>query len=270
MDAAAGTALPAETMTSAQAADVLGVTTRQVQRLANSGQLIKRGVVGRAILLDSSSVLRLAHTGIARGRRWSAATVWTALILLTAHDPAVEDLPDRDALARRLVEAGLRPPDASRLWHVRTRLQNMLPAELVRMARGRARVTRWRVAASYAEQLRTRLVLTGTDALAHNRGIAGRFGLAGGGAAAVDGYLTADELSKLQRKFFLAPAVDGTATLRALPAGIARTAASGHAPAGRPLKIATPALVALDLADSLDPRQRAAGLRVLGELIDNL
>jgi hypothetical protein len=268
MQAATGTALPAETMTSAEAAGLLGVTTRQVQRLATSGQLVKRGVVGRAILLDTGSVLRLARTGIGRGRQWSAATVWTASILLTTHDDRTGF--DRGAFERRLVEAGLRPPDASRLWHVHTRLRSMPPAELVRMARGRARVSRWRVAASYAEQLGTHLVLTGTDAVAHDRGIAGRFGLAAGGTATVDGYLTAEELPKLQRKFFLTPAVDGTVTLRTLPDGITRSAAIGHPPAGRSLTTAAPAVVALDLAESLDPRERAAGLRVLGELMDNL
>ena len=261
--------LPAEAMTSTDAAEVLGVTVRQVQRLANSGQLVERGVVGRTILLDTESVLRLAQAGVARGRKWGATTVWIALTLLTAHDAATDDVADRDVFEQRLLTAGLRLPDASRVWHLQTRLRDMSALELVRIARGRARVSRWRVSASYAEQLRGQLVLSGTDAIAHSRDIADRFGLAGGAEVSVDGYLTAEELPKLQRKFFLAPEVGGNATLRTLPVGMTR-AAAGDAPAGRSEAIATSAVIALDLAESLDPRQRAAGLRVLGELITSL
>lgn len=251
-------ALAAQAMTSAEAAALLGVTARQVQRLARSGQLTVRDTVGRAVLLDSASVLRLAQAGVAQGRRWNPRTVWMALALLDGQEQ--ESGEDDQAL----VAAGIAPLDSSQRWHLRARLRRMRPEDLVRMSGRRATATNWRVSTSYTKELRAALVLTGAAALAHSRGTAARFGLAGGGAGSIDGYTTSGQLKVLQRRLFLAPAIDGNATLRVLPDGIGITAT-------RPkVGLAGTAVIALDLADSLDVRERTAGLRVLRELMDKL
>src|SRR4051812_28953468 len=75
-------AVSADQMTSAQAAAALGVSVRQVQRLAESGELTEVARVGGNILLDSHSVHRLAQRGRQRGRPWSIETAWAALELL--------------------------------------------------------------------------------------------------------------------------------------------------------------------------------------------
>lgn len=243
-------------MTSAEAAALLGVTVRQVQRLARSGQLMVRDTVGRANLLDSTSVLRLAQAGVAQGRKWNPTTVWIALALLDATDGENDEVPDS-----LLVAAGIAPLDSSRQWHLRTRLRRTRPKDLVRMSGRRAMVTRWRVSASYAQELRAALVLTGAHAIAHSRDTAARFGLASGGTDPIDGYIMSQQIQVLQRKLFLAPAVDGNATLRMLPDGIGIAATRPTA------GLVSTSVIALDLADSLDVRQRAAGLRVLSELM---
>jgi excisionase family DNA binding protein len=252
-------------MTSAEAAALLGVTVRQVQRLARSGQLTVRDTVGRAVLLDSASVLRLAQIGIAQGRKWNPSTVWTALAFLDGPDhESGADHESREG-DQALVAAGIAPLDSSQRWHLRARLRRMRSEDLVRMSGRRATVTNWRVAASYAQDLRVALVLTGAGALGHSRETAARFGLAGGGGAgAIDGYTTSEQLALLQRTLFLAPAVDGNATLRVLPNDIGTTATRPSA------WVASTAVIALDLADSLDVRERTAGLRVLRELMDKL
>jgi hypothetical protein len=228
-----------ETMTSSEASRVLGVSVRQVQRLTNDGRLDVVHHVGRIAVLDAASVHKLANFGTARGRSWNARTVWAALALLDGHH-----------------HVSLSSP--SQLWHLRNRLRRMHAEDLVRNGRGRATTIRYRASASYLDRLAQRLTLTATSAIDADPKLAKLFGLAGARTASIDGYLPAENLAGLQDQFFLVRDIEGNVTLRVT---------DDQHQSGRTASVAT---VALDLADSLDPRQRSAGLRALTRMMRKL
>lgn len=62
------------------AAAQLGVSQRQVQRLAKSGRIVSRDVAGRTVVARASVVA--ASRTMARGRRWDTRTVAAAAELL--------------------------------------------------------------------------------------------------------------------------------------------------------------------------------------------
>lgn len=228
-----------ETMVSDEAAHLLGVSVRQVQRLANAGRLDVVHYVGRSAVLDAASVHKLANFGTARGRGWNARTVWAALGLLDGDD-----------------HVGL--SSASQEWHLRERLRGMQPHDLVRHGRWRAKTIRYRASASYLDQLALHVTLTGTSALDADPKLTKLFGLSGARTNTVDGYVSTENVAALVSGLFLVRDIDGNVTLRV-------TDAEYHSN-----RIASVATVALDLADSLDPRQRAAGLRALTRMMRKL
>lgn len=67
-------------VTTGAAASQLGVSQRQVQRLARSGRIIHRSVAGRTVVAGRSLVA--ASRSAARGRRWNERTVAAACELL--------------------------------------------------------------------------------------------------------------------------------------------------------------------------------------------
>jgi hypothetical protein len=244
------TIIGADVMTSVDAARVLGVSIRQVQRFVESGQIANRGTVGRNLLLDSASVHRLAIVGTARGRAWKASTAWTVMALLDARD-----FPGRTSTER------------ANLSHLRHRLRQMKAEELVRMTRRRADITRWRVSDSFASELSKRVLITGESALDSSDGGAALAQVLQLGTRSwnghLDGYVSAEQLPDLEREFFLAQDGAGNVTLR-ITEGPAALADRDYA-----FRAAMP-VVALDLADSIDVRQRAAGLRVLAALMEQV
>jgi len=223
-----------DTTTTSEAAKLLGVSPRQVQRLTERGTIRRFGSVGRATLLDTQSVLSLAQQGgPGRGRRWQAATVWAALALLDNR------------------ESGW-PQDASRRWHLRNRLARMSVEDFIRVARSRSQVLRFRASASLVESLAEHVTRTGLSALS-DQGLAKKFRLAVTRTDGLDGYLARDQLDDLVARFHLVEDPAGNVTLR-----VAADDAPLHP--GGPVDAS---LLALDLAESLDPRQRAAGTRYL-------
>ncbi|MDT5318100.1 MAG: hypothetical protein QOD88_622 [Mycobacterium sp.] len=226
-------AVGSDTMTSMDASRVLGVSVRQVQRLVDAGWLTSAGRVGRSILIDAASVHDVANRGAQPGRPWNQATAWAALELLTSGKT------DR-----------LNDTQRSRL---RSRLRGLTTAELIPLARRRARTCRYRVSASFLDGLRERVVATGSAAVSESAEVARRFGLAAGHSETVDGYLAARDLDDVVGDYLMVPDGAGNATLRVVDVdGFTR---------------ATPAVVALDLAESLDPRQRSAGRRALEKML---
>jgi len=237
-------------MSSADAAQVLGVSIRQVQRFVASGQLASRGTIGRNTLLDSASVHRLAAVGTARGRTWKPITVWMAMALLDGRN-----------------HIGRTDDERAKVSRLRHRLRHMTADELVRMTRYRADITRWRGSDSFTDELRKRVVATGELALDSRDGgpaLARSLGL---GVRSwdghIDGYVRADQLPDLERKFFLAHDSAGNVILRITDAVDALADRNYGFRAAMPV-------VALDLADSMDVRQRAAGLRVLTAMMERL
>lgn len=219
-------------MTSAQAAATLGVSRREVQRLSQTGALAVVGTVGQALLLDPISVHRHAGHTVKTGRPWSVRTAWAAIDLL---DGGRADL--LDAAGRR---------------HLRAKLGHLSVEEFVWLARRRANEKRYRGWRGQYEQLRAAVVATGASTEPEQ--LATDFNLSPD-PDRVEGYVPIDALPELTRRFELVPTAAGPVTLLVVdPAGSA------------PVRSST-LLTALDLAGSLDPRERSTGRRVLGEYV---
>ncbi len=168
-------------LTVADAAELLGVSVRQVQHLAERGKLrqVARG------LLDGRSVERLvAARGGSHTRAWSEETAWGAVALLTGVDPEWMGASQRSRL--------------------RTRLRGLDAAALGASARNRANVTRYAAHHQTGRYLTTELV--SNDAAA-------RLGLAA--TSTVDGYLDRAAVGDVVSRHGLIPDDDGHVTLRA-------------------------------------------------------
>lgn len=209
-----------------EAADRLGVSTRQVQHLVASGELdqVARGYV------DASSVDRLL--AVRRGRRtraWSEATAWGAVALLSGMDASWLGESQRSRLRRRLREVSAEG--------------------LVARARDRAVVRRYAGHPSAVSRVRAATVSTHLAVR--------RLGLAD--VNVVDAYVAADVVDEVVRGHGLVADGAGSFTLRVttmdmeVVANFVRTA---------------DAVAALDLAESLDVRERGAGVRALEELLE--
>jgi hypothetical protein len=237
----------AGTMTAKDAAAILGVGVRQVQRLAESGQIATSGVVGRSILLDSSSVQRLATLGTSKGRAWKTSTAWAAMALLDGRG-----------------QIGMTNAEKTELYRLRTRLRHLDAEQLVRATRLRAESTRWRVSQSFITELRQQVLLTGTSTLDDQNGNELARLLRLGGVATsgqLDGYVTAEQLARLEQQFFMARDNQGNVSLR--------IAAHALLDDEHDARVAFP-VVALDLAESLDVRERSAGLHALTALLERV
>jgi hypothetical protein len=205
-----------------EAAERLGVSTRQVQHLVARGELrqLARGVV------DETSVDRLvAVRGGSHGRAWSEATAWGAVALLSEADAGWMGERQRSRL--------------------KARLRGLSATDLVERTRKRADVTRYRAHSSAGQYIVTELVST-TDS-------AGRLGLAET-LTSIDGYLAAEDLAGVVSRYGLIRDDEGRVTLRATTIDLA---------VARDLAGRGVVLAALDLAESLDVRERRTGLDAL-------
>ncbi len=204
-----------------EAAERLGVSTRQVQHLVARGELrsLARGVVDETSVERLLAVRRGSHT-----RAWAEPTAWAAVALLSAR------------------EAGwLGESQRSRL---RGRLRGLGAEELVERARGRASVSRYVAHRSAGDRLRVELV--DTSAAAERLGLVA--------TSAIDGYLEATALKAVVARHGLMRDDRGTVTLRATSLDLDVV---------RDLVSASDVLAALDLAESLDVRERRAGIDAL-------
>lgn len=123
---------------------------------------------------------------------------------------------------------------------LKDRLRRLTAAELVERARERADVTRYRAHSSTSERLRTELVDAGDTA--HRLGLAD--------SAGVDGYLAAGEVDSVVSRHGLIRDDEGQVTLRATRMGLDVV---------DDLSRRSVVLAALDLAESLNVRERRAG-----------
>jgi hypothetical protein len=220
-------------VTSHVASGILGVSPREVRRLAAEGRIQGSHYVGRTLVLDAAEVHRLARAQRRRGRPWSERVAWAALNLLSGR------------------EAGwLSAAERTRLMH---RLRRVTTEELEHLAMHRASVRRFRGRESALNDLESCIVPTAGSALddAQLR----RLGLAGA-TEGLDGYAPLSELEILLEKFGLVEDPSGNVTLR----GVSVEGAFEDGVTPR-------AAVFLDLAGSLNTRESAAGLREAGTLI---
>jgi len=220
------------TVSTAEAAERLGVSRRQVQRLIAAGELPAQRTAGDAWLVDPVALNALNRARPARGRPWTAETAWAALWWLSGLDAGW--------LGAR-TEARLRE-----------RLRHLDASTLVVACRRRAMTHRYRASDSFVEALREAMALSGTSAAT-----AADFGLATD-ATRVDGYCDDRAHDDFVTRLHLTPDTRGNVTLRVVDAP----------PDGLLDREAMPAaVIALDLAESLEVRERSAGLRVLGDLL---
>jgi hypothetical protein len=185
-------------------------------------------------VVDAGSVDHfLASRGTNRRRAWSEPTAWGAVAILSGTTPS-----------------WLGQSQRSRL---KMRLRDLTAAELVHSARDRAHVTRYAGHSAAAARVRAGVVDAGRPAAS--------LGLTG--TNRVDGYVSAQQLDHLVTTFALAFDDAGPITLRstAFPIDTVRQLAGAGV-----------VLAALDLAESLDVRERRAGLdgltAVLGRMRD--
>lgn len=219
-------------MTTAVAAERLGVSQRQVQRLIEARELPATRTAGDAWVVEALAVNAMARTRPARGRPWSPATAWAALWRVSRLEV---DWLDRRT-TRRLDD----------------RLASIDAEELVHATRRRAVIRHYRASASFLADLDGLVIRTGTRAMEPSR-----FGMERD-LGRVDGYCTSEVATRLARDFHLVEDPRGNATLRV-------TAAPSAILEGRDMMPV--AVVAADLAESLEARERSAGLRVLGDLL---
>lgn len=181
-------------------------------------------------VIDEMSVERLL--AVRRGshtRAWAGPTAWAAVALLSG------------GRADWLGES-----QRSRL---RARLRGIGAEELVQRTRGRARVHRYVAHRSTGEHLRAELVLTSSAAE--------RLGLTA--TSAIDGYLAAADLAAVTSRHGLIRDDAGSVTLRATDLDLDVV---------RGLVIAGDVLAALDLAESLDVRERRVGTDALDRALE--
>jgi hypothetical protein len=215
-------------LTSHQAADRMGVSVRHVQRLAADGELV---VIGPD-RIDADSVAQwLAQRNGRHTRAWEEPTAWAAVAVLEGVD------------ARWLGQAQ------------RSRLRSALGAatgtELVARTRNRASVQRYHAHPRALGHLAAEVVASGASE-----------GVAGLSAARdrLDGYVDEAALGRLARRYRLEVDPAGAVTLRAtgMPIDVVEELAAGR----------RHVLAGLDLAGSTDPRERAAGQRLLDRALD--
>lgn len=219
-------------MTTAVAAERLGVSQRQVQRLIEARDLPATRTAGDAWVVDALAVNAMARARPARGRPWSPATAWAALWRVSGL--GVDWLDRRTT--RRLDD----------------RLASIDAEELVHATRRRAVIRRCRASESFLADIDALVIRTGARAMEPSR-----FGMERD-LGRVDGYCTSEVATRLARDFHLVDDPRGNTTLRvaAVPSAVLE---------GR--DVMPVAVIAADLAESLEVRERSAGLRVLEDLL---
>jgi hypothetical protein len=181
-------------------------------------------------VIDETSVERLlAVRQGSHKRAWSEATAWGAVSLLSGGDAEWMGETQRSRL--------------------RSRLRGLSATELVERARQRADVTRYRAHSSAGRHL--------LGILVYATNVAGRLGLAE--TNDVDGYIAAADVASVVRNHGLIRDDEGPVTLRAttMDLGIVRGLANRSV-----------VLAGLDLAESLDTRERRAGLDALDRALE--
>lgn len=210
-----------------EAAARLGVTAGRVRQLIASGELAARRV-GRVLLVEAASVDRRAQLGTLDGRRFSPARAWGLLFLIDGLDARWLDPVSRAKLRNFIARhdlASLRPRLVTRAQRHQFRAH---PSDLGPIQR------------------ESGLMRTGTSA-------ARDVGLDLMPADELDAYLTRDRLDAIVDKYKLREGQQPNLTLRST---LALT------PDWPVLQVAPASVVAIDLADDVDPRSQEAATRL--------
>lgn len=222
--------------TTAMASEVLGITPAAVRRLVDNGRLQATKMAG-TLLFEPASIHRLQRCSRAPGRIWSPRTAWAALEILHNHQTELIDQPRRSRLTRQL--------------------RSMEAAELHRLARNHSHVRRFSAGPRVRSSLADILTPTGVSSIVQDT-VADRFGLAGVlEEDRLEGYW-AGSLESLLDRIPIASDEAGGVLVRFVDSPDLISGAVG-----------SDAVIALDLMDSDDIRERGAGRDTLQKIIDN-
>lgn len=205
-----------------------------MRQLVESGQLTVTGRVGRSLLIDPSSVERLAAAGTRRGRAWTTKTAWAALALLSGQNPV-----------------WISSSEKSRL---RNRLRHLDATAVCSLARNKDHITRYRATPDALVAISDYLIASGATAM-RDETTAETFGMTGGSGIA-EGYVMAGDAKVLADSFGLVEDPNGNAIIHEVE--LEEPFTDGRAPV---------AAVAVDLMGSLAFRDRSAGQSVLVALL---
>lgn len=212
----------------AEAASELGVSPRRVRQMLADGVLAGEQV-GRAWVIDSEQLHRIALRRPPVGRPWNPASAWSVLALADGEEPDLSPV-ERSRAKRRLAE-GLERVAGRLAARADPRRFYAHPGVLDRLAEA------------------PRIVRAGVSASAeHGVGL-----VVGDG---FEGYVRAEELDKLVERFGLDDQAARPNVLLRVVDGAAWPFRRGQRAAGR-------AVVAVDLLESDDPRARRAGAELL-------
>lgn len=210
-----------------EAARLLGVSKRHVARLGSLGEV---HYVGRGLVERASVTQYLRERAFSRTRAWSEDTAWAAVALLS-----------------NLKVDWLGQVQTSRL---RSRLRQIAESadgahEIVGRARNRATVRTYESHDFLVPRMRKEVVAVSRRRLA----------LADARKDQVDGYINAEKLAELEKRYGLQPSARGAMVIRSTQFDIGivkRIASEGNG-----------ALAALDAAGSIDVREHGVGTRAL-------
>ncbi len=221
--------------TSSQTARLLGVGRHEVARLVRNGSLRAGRTESGTLVVDPASVHEHAALSQFRGRPWQAQTAWAALLAIGGGDVSWLEYHRR----RRLL----------------LKLKGIGAEELVWLARNRMQAKRYLASPSFEDDVRQALVPTGmASPLAYGMGLAST-------EPVLDGYAFGKAPEEVERELFLVEDADGPVTVRFandLPEALV---GADKMPA---------AVVAADLATSVDARERRCGLDYLEGLLDGM
>lgn len=225
-------------VTTHNASEILEVSPGEVRRLSASGTLQPVKIGGR-LLFDTNQIQRIKRMHRTAGRAWSTRTAWAAVELLGGKGTALIDQP--------------------RTSRLRSQLRDMDALRFHGLARGRCHTSRYHASPRALDRLTALAHPTGVSVLATDGG-ARRFGMAAVTTEhRFDGYVLGDKVDMAVNRCRLRLDPAGNVTLRALDAaGLADRV------------LGSDALVSLDLMDSDDVRERAAGREMLDRLLDAL
>ena len=221
-------------MTTSEAAELLGVSRQETRRLARAGDILVVERVGQAMLLDAASVQRAAAQSRIRGRLWEQHTTWAAIDLLNGGTGAWLSYAARSRL--------------------KAKLRHMSSKEFSYLASHRARAHTFRASGSYLAEIQQALVTSGVS---DTQRTDADFALAAS-SDQVEGYTDAAGLAEITDAFDLVADTAGNVIVH--EARFTDGLAAGS----------SAALTALDLSDSLNVRERSAGLRVLDQLLADM
>lgn len=221
-------------MTTVEAAEELEATRAMVHKLLKNGSLLVAGRAGRSILIDSASVQRYKNRRTLMGRSWNAATAWAALKIIEGGTP--------------------RWIDATSRYRLKQRLKVMDPAELAAAVGTKDQVKRYRIAPAGIPRAADYFLPTGTTAL-NDSAVSDRFGLAAGRTDVLEGYLDTVRAPMIVNGLSLVEDPAGNIIMHIVDGGYA------FEDPGTP-----DAAIAVDLMESLNSRERAAGKNMLEKI----